>query len=322
RTRLHAAAARGLTRFVGRDAELELLRRALNRAREGCGQLVAIVGEPGVGKSRLFHELVHSHWTRGCRVLQSASTSYGKASAYLPIIELLRSYFGIESNDDTRDTRAKVTGTLLTLDHALEDTIAPVLALLDALPPDDPFLRLDPPQRRQSAIVAIKRLLLRESQVQPLFVVFEDLHWIDAETQAVLDSLVDGLPSLPVLLAVNSRPEYRHSWGSKGCYHQLRIAPLPAETADDLLSALIGDDPSVQPLKRLLIDRTGGNPFFLEESVHCLVERGAIVGKRGAFRLEQPLASIRVPASVQAILASRIDHLSPADKQLLLEAAG
>jgi class 3 adenylate cyclase/tetratricopeptide (TPR) repeat protein len=321
RSRLQAAAARGLTTFVGRDAEMEELSRALEQAQGGHGRLVAVVGEPGVGKSRLFHELIHSHRTHGWRVLESASMSHGNATAYLPVIDLLRNYVGIESSDDARAVRAKVTGTMLTLDSTLHDAVSPVLALLDALPPDDQFLKLDPPHRRQLTIIAVKRLILRESKVQPLLLIFEDLHWIDAEAQAVLDSLVDDLPSASMLLAVNYRPEYRHGWASKTYYCQLRIDALPAESADKLLSALAGDDPSLQPLKRLLIDRTEGNPFFLEESIRSLVETGVLIGEPGAFRIELPLPKIRVPASVHAVLAARIDRLPPEDKQLLQGAA-
>jgi AAA ATPase domain/Adenylate and Guanylate cyclase catalytic domain len=188
RTRLQAAAIRGLTRLVGRDGEMDLLRRALDNAGRGHGQVVAVVGEPGVGKSRLFYELTRSHRLHGWLVLESTSVSYGKATSYLPVTELLRAYCRIESRDDTRTVRAKVTGTLLALDRTLEDAIAPVLTLLDALPAGDDFFALDPIYRRQLTLAAIKRVLLRESQVQPVLLVFEDLHWLDDETQATLSS--------------------------------------------------------------------------------------------------------------------------------------
>ena len=194
RSRLHAAAARGLTRFVGRDGEMEQLRQALERARTGHGQVVAVVGEPGVGKSRLYWEFTRSHRTEGWLILESSSVSYGKATAFLPIIDMLRAYFQIEAADETRKIREKVTGKLLSLDRALESSLPALLWLLD-VPVEDPWQRLDPPQRRQRALEGVKRLLLRESQVQPLLVVFEDLHWIDAETQALLDGLVESLPT-------------------------------------------------------------------------------------------------------------------------------
>jgi len=321
RTRMQVARARGLTRFVGRDAEMAQLRLAAEQSRGGRGQVVAVVGEPGVGKSRLYYEFIHSHHTHGWLTIESGSVSYGKATPYLPLADLFRAYFKIEARDDIRSVRAKVTGNLLTLDETLQDAVAPSLWLLDAVPEDSPFLRVDPAERRRQTLAAAKRILLRESQVQPLLLVFEDLHWIDGETQAFLDNLLESLPAAPVLLAVNYRPEYRHSWGAKSCYRQLRVDPLPPQSAHDLLLGLLGNDPSVASLKPLLAERTQGNPLFLEESVRTLVETGALVGARGAYRLDRDLYAIRVPATVQAILAARIDRLDPADKRLLQAAA-
>ena len=237
------------------------------------------------------------------------------------MLDLLRRYGHIEDQDDTRTIRAKVTGQVLTLDEALQDTLPALLSLLDALPEDSPFLKLDPPQRRQRTLDALKRLLLRESQVQPLLLVFEDLHWTDAETQALLDSLVESLPTARLLLLVNYRPEYQHGWGSKTYYTQLRLDPLPPASADEFLQALLGDDPSLVPLKPLLIACTEGNPFFLEESVRTLVEIEVLVGTPGAYCLAQALPTIQVPATVQAVLAARIDRLPPEEKRLLQTAA-
>jgi class 3 adenylate cyclase/tetratricopeptide (TPR) repeat protein len=321
RRRLQVAAARGLTRFVGRQPELAALQQALERAGAGHGQVVAIVGEAGVGKSRLVYEVIHSHHTQGWLVLESASVSYGKATPYFPVIDLLKRYVQVEERDDTRTIRARVTGQVLTLDEALQETIAALLWLLDALPEDHAFLTLEPHQRRRRTLEALKRVLVRESQVQPLLLVFEDLHWIDSETQALLDTFVESLPTVRLLLLVNYRPEYQHGWGGKTYYAQLRLDPLLPVSAEAFLHALLGDDPSLTPLTRLLSARTGGNPFFLEESVRTLVETGVLVGEHGAYRLTQPLDSLQVPATVQAVLAARIDRLPPEDKRLLQTAA-
>jgi tetratricopeptide (TPR) repeat protein len=282
---------------------------------------VALVGEPGVGKSRLVWEFSHSHRIAGWLVLASGSVSYGKATSYLPVIDLLKSYCGIEPRDDHRRVREKLTGKLLTLDPTLQPTLPAFFALLD-VPLDDPaWTALDPPQRRQRTLDACKRLLLRESQEQPLLLVFEDLHWIDRETQALLDSLVESLPTARLLLLVNYRPEYEHDWHRKTYYRELRLDPLPAESAAELLEALLGEDAGLGALQRLLIERTEGNPFFLEESVRTLVETAALVGERGTYRLAQPLGTTQVPATVQAVLAARIDRLPPEDKRLLQAAA-
>jgi class 3 adenylate cyclase/tetratricopeptide (TPR) repeat protein len=321
RTRLQAAAARGLTRFVGRGQELVHLRQALDKAAGGHGQVVAVVGEPGVGKSRLLWEFIHSHRTQEWLVLESSSVSYGKASAYLPVIDLCKSYFRIEVRDDARSIREKVTGKLLTLDESFRAMVPAFLSLLEVPSEDAAWDALDPGQRRRRTVDGLRRMLLRESQIQPLCLVFEDLHWVDAETQGLLDALVEGLPTARILLLVNYRPEYSHSWGGKTYYSQLRLDPLPPESAEELLRSLLGEDDDLEPLKRLLVKRTEGVPFFLEESVRTLVETGALAGERGGYRLGRPFDTIQVPATVQAILAARIDRLPPEDKTLLQTAA-
>jgi class 3 adenylate cyclase/tetratricopeptide (TPR) repeat protein len=321
RSRFQASAARGLTRFVGRDRELQQLAQAIERAAAGHGQAVAIVGEAGVGKSRLVWEFTRSHRTHGWLVLESGSVSYGKATPYLPVIDLLKAYCRIQERDDPRAIRERVAGKLLTLDRALEPLLTPLLVLLDVPVEDAAWDALDPPQRHQRTLEAVKRLLLRESQVQPLLVVFEDLHWIDAETQALLDGLVESLPTARLVLLVNYRPEYQHAWGGKSYYLQLRIDPLPPESADELLRALLGEDRTLAPLTRMLIERAEGNPFFLEESVQSLVETQVLIGERGAYRLGRTPEALRIPATAQAILAARIDRLPPEEKRLLQAAS-
>jgi len=319
RTRLQAAALRGLTRFVGRDAEVEHLRRVLGQAGAARGQVVAIVGEAGVGKSRLTYEFTHTHRVQNWLILEAPSVSYGKSTSYLPVIDLLKGYFKISDRDNHREMRDKVLGRVLGQDRALEPLLPPLLALLDVPVEDPAWQNLDPPERRQRTLAAVKRLLLRESQVQPLLVVFEDLHWVDGETQALLDSLVESLGSARLLLLVNYRPEYEHRWGSKTAYSQLRLDSLPVESAAELLAALLGPDPGLAPLTRMLVKR--GNPFFLEETVRTLVETGALAGERGAYRLTRPVEALQVPATVQTILAARIDRLPPEEKRLLQAAS-
>jgi class 3 adenylate cyclase len=209
RSSLHASAGRGLTRFVGRDAELEALRQALEKARASHGQVVAAVGEAGVGKSRLFWEFLRSYRTNGWLVLEAGSVSHGRATPYFPVINLLRGYFNIQDGDDRRTLHEKVTGKLLTLDEALRPTLPAFLALLDPRAVDPRWEALDPAHRRERTLEAVKRLLLRESLVQPLCLMFEDLHWIDSESQAFVDDLIDSLPTAPLLLLLNCRPEYR-----------------------------------------------------------------------------------------------------------------
>jgi class 3 adenylate cyclase/tetratricopeptide (TPR) repeat protein len=321
RTRLQAAAGRGLTLFVGRDAEMDRLRATLERARAGHGQVVALIGEPGVGKSRLVWELVHSHRTAGWLVLQCSSVSYGKETTLLPVVDLLKGYFGIEDKDDPRRVREKLFGKLLALDDRLRDILPTIEALL-ALPGEDlAWESLTPEQRRRRVADAVKRLLLRESEAQPLLLILEDLHWVDADTQALLDDLVESVPLHRVLLLVNYRPEYRHRWSGKSYYQQIRLDPLVPETAESLLETLLGTDASLAPLRSVLIERAQGNPLFLEESVRTLVETEALAGEPGGYRLVKATPISQVPATVLAILAARIDRLPPEDKGLLQTAS-
>jgi len=321
RTRLQAAARRGLTRFVGRDAEIEVLRRSLERAGAGHGQVIAIVGEAGVGKSRLHWEFTRSHDADGWLVLRSRSASYARGTPYLHVIELLKAYLGVLDRDDPRRVRERVADKLRTFERTLEPFLTPLLALLDVPVHDAAWDALDPPQRRQRILEVVKRLLLRESQVQPLLLVVADLHWIDSESQALLDALIESLPASRVLLVVDYRPEYQHAWASKTYYTQVRIDPLRSESAEELLTALLGQDESLKPLKRVLIERTQGNPFFLEESVQTLVETDVLVGDRGAYRITKAPEAWQIPSTVHAILAARIDRLPPDDKRLLQAAS-
>jgi class 3 adenylate cyclase/tetratricopeptide (TPR) repeat protein len=315
RTRLQASARRGLSKFVGRDAEMAQITRALELARTGHGQIVAAVGEAGVGKSRLFHEfkiIAHS----GCVILETFSVSHGKASAYLPLIDLLKNYFEITSDDDERKRREKIGGKVLMLDRALEDTLPYLFSLLGVSEGIDALGEMDAHIRRRRTLDAIKRLVLRESLNQPLIVVFEDLHWVDSETQAFLNLLVESIGTARILMMVNYRPEYRHEWSAKSYYAQLRLDPLGGESAEGFLDALVGTEAELVPFKRLIIERTDGNPFFMEETVQAMFESGALV-RNGKVSLAQPLSSIRIPPSVKGILAARIDRLSAPNKDLL-----
>ena len=316
RTRLQMSTRRGLSRFVGRDREIEEMKRALERTKGARGQVVAAMGEAGLGKSRLFFEF-KAVAQGSCLVLEAFSVSHGKASAYLPIIELLKDYFALIPEDNERRRREKIGGKVLMLDRTLEDTLPYVFALLGVEEPGGMLGQIAADLRRRRTLDAIKRILLRESLNQPLVVIFEDLHWIDEQTQALLNLLVESIGTAKILMLVNYRPEYSHSWGSKTYYTQLRLDPLGRESAEELLSALMSDAVELRPLKRLIIEKTEGNPFFIEEMIRALFDQGALV-RNGAVKVTRSISEIHIPPTVKGILASRIDRL-PADEKGFLQ---
>jgi tetratricopeptide (TPR) repeat protein len=320
RSRFQALAGRGLATFTGRTDEIARLNAAIDRMSRGNGQVVAVVGDPGVGKSRLLWEFTHSSPVQSCLVLEGGSASYDKTASYLPIIELLKRYFQVEGRDDKRTVREKVTGKVLSLDRTLERSLPAFLALLDVPVDDDSWAQLDPMERRERTLEGLERLLRLESRVQPLLVLVEDLHWIDPDSQVALDTLVENLPSARLMLLVSYRPEYQDHWAGTTHYSRIGVEPLGRTSAEGLLDALLGADPTLGELKRLLIERTEGNPFFLEESIRTLVETNALAGEPGRYRLVESVSGIQVPASVHAVLAARIDRL-PDDEKRLLQAA-
>jgi predicted ATPase len=303
------------SKFVGRLAELAQLGHALKLARRGHGQIVAAVGEAGVGKSRLLHEF-KSTSRSGCMVLEAFSVSHGKTSAYLPVIDLLKKYFQITQAGDMGALREKVNGKVLTLDRALEGNVSNLFSLLGIAEAEDPLGNFDAQVKKRRMLDEIKRILLSESLNQPLMLIFEDLHWIDEETQALLNLLADSISTSKLLLLVSYRPEYSNQWGSKSYYTQLRLDPLSREAAEQMLSALVGVGEDLIPLKRLIIERTEGNPFFIEETVQMLLDVGALV-ENDSIKLTKTLNELNIPLTVEAILASRIELLPLDEKELL-----
>jgi class 3 adenylate cyclase/tetratricopeptide (TPR) repeat protein len=343
RTRVQAAGVQGLTPLVGRESEIAVFKKLVEQTAAGRGQVLAMVGEAGMGKSRLVHEFTRHRLPPGWLVLEAASVSYGKATPYFPLIEMLRRYFQIGNEQPGDSIPELVAMHVLELDNTLRDTIAPILSLLGALPdsnlitfqnrqswlskqPDfaatiERFNALEPQQRRRHTLDAVKRLLIRESQRQAVLVVFEDLHWIDNETQAFLDGMIESLPLARLLLLVNYRRGYNHAWGDKTYYTQLRVEPLQQSGAEDLLRHLLGNNKDLIALKETLLARTEGNPFFAEEVVRSLVETGFLVGEKGSYRPGLKIDSIHIPSTVQNVLADRIDRLPVEEKHLLQTAA-
>jgi class 3 adenylate cyclase/tetratricopeptide (TPR) repeat protein len=319
RSRADAAASRGLSPFVGRDGERAELLAALAAVAEGPGRVMAVVGEAGVGKSRLVREFAQVARAGGALVLETATVSYGRAVGHRAGIELNRRFFQIERGDDETVAREKIAAGMRAVDRGLEDGIAAVQWLLGVSPASSPFLALDPGARRRRAVEVLVRLVDGLCRRQPVVLVFEDLQWLDSEGAEALDYLATHIPGRALLL-VTYRPEHDDRWRRVPGYVRLRLEPLAPPAAQALLAALLGAAEDIGPIGRLVAERGGGNPLFLEECVRSLADSGVLEGERGGYRVARPAATLEVPASVRAVLAARIDRL-PAEQKRLLQAA-
>ena len=297
-----------ISKFVGREGELAQMNHALELARHGHGQIVAAVGEAGIGKSRLFHEFKSASQS-GWMVLEAFSVSHGKTSAYLPVIDLLKDYFEIIVYG-----RIERKGKWQSPDTG--DAVPNLFGLLGVAEGKDTLGYVDAQAKKRRTLDAIKRIVLREALNQPLMLIFEDLEWIDEETQALLNLLAHSIDTSKLLLLVSYRPEYSHQWGNKSYYTELRLDPLGIESAGEMLSALVGTGDDLTPLKRRIVEQTNGNPFFIEESVQMLLDERTLV-RNGSIKLAKPVSQLKIPRTVEAILAARIERLPLDEKELL-----
>jgi class 3 adenylate cyclase/tetratricopeptide (TPR) repeat protein len=321
RTRFEVSRRRGLTRFVGRDDDLQALEAALARCGEGNGQVVGVVGEAGVGKSRLCFEFLEGCRARKLQVLEGRAVAHGKNVPFLPILQILRAYFGIVEQDDDRAAREKMAGRLLLLDDGFRETLPLLFEFSGVSDPEWPARRMDPEVRQRQLFGALRRLVQTGRPESPVVTSIEDLHWIDGGSEAFLEQWVDAIAGTPGLLLVNFRPEYHADWMQKSYYRQLPLAPLGPEAIRELLDDLLGTDPSIAGLAETIHRRTGGNPFFTEEVVQSLIEAGNLEGTKGHYRLAAPVEALAIPSTVQSMLAARIDRLAEREKQVLQTAA-
>lgn len=322
RIRIQALAARRMSKFVGRQTEIEILGRRASQAKSGRGQVVALVGDAGIGKSRVVLEFIHSNVMSGWQVLEAGSVSYGKATAYLPLVDLVTRYFDVQARDGEEQVLQRIVEKLSGLgDEKLLAQTAFFMAALGKTVNDDVWIRLMPIERQRGIFEALKRLLIRESQRQPLCLVFEDLHWVDPETHAFLDMLLDSVPAARLLMLVNYRPEHKSRWTGRSYFSELRLDPLPSESSAELLEMLLGSDGDLDAAKQALIDLTEGNPLFLEESARGLMESGMLAGTSAQRQALGSLLSGFVPHTIEALLNSRVDRLQAEIKQTLQCAA-
>jgi adenylate cyclase len=319
--RFASGGGRMTSRLVGRASELARLEEALNRAADGHAQVVGVVGEPGVGKSRLCDEFAGSAIARGISVRRTAGVSHGGEVPLLPILAFFRSYFGITEADSAAQARERISDRLVALDPAFLDDLPLFFDFLEVPDPERPAPQLAAEVRMRRVFEVLRRVTARRSEREVLVLVFEDLHWFDPQSAAFLERVIESFPGTRTLMVTNFRPEFSAAWMRHSYYEQLSVVPLSAEAVGEMLRELIGDDPSLAPLPAYLVERTGGNPFFVEEVVRALVEDGTLAGRPGAYRLTRPLEQAALPASVQAVLAARIDRLSGEHKAVLQSAA-
>ncbi len=321
RTRLDVSRARGFSRFVGRADELSALELAFKRVVEGNGQVVGVVGEAGVGKSRLCNEFLKVCGAKEVPVYSAHCPAHGRTIPFLPLLELLRDYFGVTERDGEIEVREKIAGRLLLLDRAMEEVLPLVFDFLGVADPDRPPAESDPDVRQRQLFAFVRRLVQARSSREPAVFFVDDMHWIDPGSDAFLAQFVEAIAGTRTLLLVNFRPEYRADWMAMSYYEQLALQPLTDEALSELITDLIGEDPSVRRLRERIRDRTAGNPFFVEEIVQSLVESSQLVGNRGAYRLADPSAELEIPTTVQAVLAARIDRLAEREKHVLQTSA-
>jgi class 3 adenylate cyclase/tetratricopeptide (TPR) repeat protein len=320
-TPLEVSRSRGFSRFVGRVDEMATLEAALARAIGGNAQVVGIVGDPGVGKSRLCFEFLERCRARGLAIYEAHGVPHGKALPLLPMLELFRSFFGITAQDSDEVAREKIAGRFLFLDDGLREVLPLFFDLLGVSDPERPAPAMDPESRQRHLAAIVMRVTQMWGRRQPSVTFLEDLHWFDEASEGFLEPIVEALPGTQSLVLVNFRPEYHAAWMQKSYYQQRPLLPLGSEAIAELLRDLLGGDPSLAALSDRIRGRTGGNPFFIEEVAQALAETGSLAGEKGAFRLVRPEVELRLPTTVQAVLAARIDRLAEREKQVLQTAA-
>ena len=317
RSRLDLAREQGFSRFVGRDEEMATLKGALERARGGEGGAIGIVAEPGIGKSRLCHEFVAHCHAEGVEVFEAQAQAHGKSIPFMPVLQMLRSFFDIGDRDPEQLAREKIAGRALLLDPGFAEELPLTFDFLGVPDPDRPVPQMSPEGRQRALGEIVCRLVNAPSRRKTRVLVVEDLHWIDEGSAVMLGNLVDSVEGSNTLTVVNYRPEYTPPWEASAAYATIRPAPLTRADTRDLLRDLAGEDPSLKGLGEPIHERTQGNPFFIEEIVRELAESGYLDGERGAYRLARPIDGAGVPVTVQAVLAARIDRLGPDAKQLV-----
>jgi class 3 adenylate cyclase/tetratricopeptide (TPR) repeat protein len=317
RTRLEVGAERELTPFVGREPELTLLQERWAESKAGRGQVICLMGEAGIGKSRLLWEFRRRLADEPVTWLTGRCISYGKEMAYLPIIDLLKHNFQVEEGDDDASISAKIERGMGALGEEIQPAIPHVKYLLSVPPGDDAVPNLDAQQRRLKLFEALRAMMLQGGQRRPLILVVEDLHWIDKTSEEVLLYLADSLPTARVLLLVTYRPDYQNPFSERTYTTRLGLRTLSDHDSLQLAAGMLAMSEFPQELRNLIVRKAEGNPFFLEEVLKSLLEVGALRQRNGRYVLTKQVSEIYVPDTVQDVIMARIDRLEEAPKRAL-----
>jgi len=319
-TRLAASVAHGLTMFVGREREVGGLIRALDKVESGVGQVIGMVGEAGVGKSRLILEFRQRLTSRSCFYLEGHCLHFGSIMAYLPILDMLKSYFSITEQMKEAAIKGRVQERVQELGGHLSHMHSPLHELLSLSIEDETYLRLDPRQRREKTFEALRDLFIRLSQEAPVVLVVEDLHWVDKTSEDFLTYFIGWLTNSRILLILLYRPDYTHPWANRSYYMRLGLDELAMTARQQLLESLLPGSPVSGDLRDFILSRAGGNPLFIEELTSALREKKYIGRTNEAYVLAKKTSEIQVPDTVQGIIAARIDRL-PEDLKRTLQVA-
>lgn len=308
-SRIGASIAKGLTRFVGRKKSMSILLSAFEKVRSKSGQVVGIVGEAGVGKSRLLFEMRNNLSKGDFSYLEGCCLHYGNSISYLPILDIVKVYFDIIEGDREFIAKKKINDKIIQLDKDLENLNSSFQELLSLSVDDERFIQLDPKEKRDKIFEALRDLLVRASQDIPLIIAVEDLHWMDKTSEEFIGYLIGSIVNTPILLLLLYRPEYTHQWGSKSYYSQIGLDQLGNESSGELVKAILEGGDVAPEINALILNRSAGNPLFMEEFTHTLVENGSIEKKGNQFVFTGKETDINVPDTVQGIIAARLDRL-------------
>jgi class 3 adenylate cyclase/tetratricopeptide (TPR) repeat protein len=316
-TRIRASIFKGLTKFVGRKNSMTALKEPYEQVLSGSGQIVGIVGEAGVGKSRLLLEFINQLPRDEYTYFEGRCLHYGRDMIYLPIIEILRSYFEIKEGDQEIVIKDKLDEKIRQLDHRLAGILPSFQELLSVKVDDEKYLQLDPGEKKLRIYEAIRDLFVRESEQNPLVLAIEDLHWVDKTSEECISYLIDWLANTRILLILLYRLEYTHQWGSKSYYTKVGLTPLGTASKSELVQTILEGGEVVPELCELVLSRSGSNPLFVEELIHSLLENGTIQKKNHQYVLTRTESDIHVPDTIQGIIAARIDRIEESLKLVM-----